>query len=164
MVIFGAVNVEVQAGVVKFAKGDRARVGSEELFEGRYRGACDSPEHGFGEQDGMAWMPMPRGLAGPDGVFGAEVEQVLESPAFQVRLVAEDDRPVRQIGSPSGKSGGALDGTEHALVGSRVDDPVFGREPKAVEFRVDGLASGRANHRDLLRSQRLPLPSQVSEN
>ena len=109
-------------------------------------------------------MTTARRLANPGRMRGAEIEQSPQGLSLQMRLIAQHDSPVRKTVLPSRPLRRALNGTEHASFGSRVDNPGPGREGKAVKLSLHGLVAGSAHNCDLSGSHGLPLPDQVAQH
>jgi len=112
----------------------------------------------------MAPVAAAGGLAGLGRVRGGEIEHLPQRLPLEMRLVSQDNRPVRENLLPTGPLGGASDGAEHTMLRSRVDNAVLGGETKAVEFGLDGLVAGSTNYSDLLGVQCLPLLNQMAEH
>jgi hypothetical protein len=109
-------------------------------------------------------MAVPRGLADAGGVGGAENKDAPQRLLLQMRLIPKHNRPVCDCGIPSGPLCRALNGTEHATLGSRIDDSILGREAKAVHFQPDGPVAGGANDANLFCPESLPLLDEMAEH
>ncbi len=109
-------------------------------------------------------MTTTGGLADAGRMPGAEIKHLPQSIPPDLRLVAQNNSPVSQSAHPSWPSCRALDRTQHAALGSRVANPVFGRKAKPIQLRLHGRVAGGAHHSHLDGTQGLPLPDQVAND
>src|SRR5258706_11961941 len=82
---------------------------------------------------------------------GAKIEQVFQSLAAQMRLVAQHNRPVGQPVAPAVPLRSALNRTEHAACRRGIRNPIFQREPEPSQFGLNGLIARRTDDADLPR-------------
>src|SRR6266404_1449496 len=90
-------------------------------------------------------------------MIGAGVHQGAQSLMTQMRLVAEDDRKMRQSRFPSGPSCGALNRTEHPILWGGIENTIRFLKFEAFEFCLNCLIVQGANDRDLYCLQGMPL-------
>jgi hypothetical protein len=109
----------------------------------------------------------PRGTHGLANLFGiarAEIEQTLQRRFAQMRLIAQSDDPMCQLGMPARPTRGALNGAEHAVFRRGIHNAICRGKTEAIKFVGDGLRSGRKDNRDLRGAQSSPLLEQMAEH
>ena len=83
-------------------------------------------------------MAKPSRLTDAGGVGGTELQQLSQGPRLQMGLVSEHNGLVGKVRLPARPLRRGLDGTEHAALGSRIDNPVLGGEAEAVQLQPQG--------------------------
>ena len=109
-------------------------------------------------------MTTPYRLANLLRVNRAEFEQPLQRIFAQMRLISQNQPPMRQVRLPSSPLCRALNRTEHPALGIRIQDPLLQREPQSIQFNAHRGIIVRANHRNLPCAQFPPELNQMAQN
>ena len=97
----------------------------------------------------MTGMTLMGWLADFSGMLRREINQRLQGPWPEVRLISQHDGPMGQRSLPSGPACHALHGTEHAAAGIWIHDPVLTGKFQAIQFNIDGGVISGTNNSNL---------------
>src|SRR5207245_7063239 len=89
--------------------------------------------------NGMPRSPSAARLANLVRLRAGEVEQSAERLPTEMRLVPQDDRPMRQLSIPTTPARGALNGAEHAAFGRWIHHTIHFWKAQAIQFHSDRL-------------------------
>ena len=117
-----------------------------------------------GQDHGMPAMPTLFWKAEPFGIYGTEIENGLERFATDVRLIAKNDHPMREVRSPAAPLCGAPNRAKHAALRRNIQDSICCRKTEAIEIGLDEQVIRRAHNCDLFGLESLPLVEQMAEH
>src|SRR5438552_16299640 len=111
----------------------------------------------------MTRPPTPARLANFLRMRRRQTQQCAQRFKTQMRLIAQNNNPMRQRWIPIAPGCGALNGTEHAAFRFQVSDAVARRKTEPVEFPACRLIPDCMHHGDLSRACGLPLRDEMSK-
>src|SRR6266568_6717391 len=139
LVVRRRVHVEIKAGIVPLAKGRTGRQRLKEFLKSFCARILQFREKCFRHDNGMPRSPSAARLANLVRLRAGEVEQSAERVRTKMRLVPQNDRPMRQLRIPPTPVRGALNGAEHAAFGRWIHHTIHSWKVQPIQFRADCL-------------------------
>jgi len=96
-------------------------------------------EEALRQQHRMAATSISKRLTNFFRMLRAELQKLPNGFRSQMRLIAENDRPMCQLATPVKPRSRTLNRTEHAAVRIGIGDFIFFREAKPIELIMDRL-------------------------